>query len=93
MAYVKDMPELCCLAGTREELIKQIMAQIDQADPSKPAKVMLVAEVAGAGKSALAHSTGHLGCPVYVSEPVHGSRRCRLYDNQMPSALLILTIK
>jgi len=62
LAYVKDaswVPELCCLAGTREEPIKQIMAWIDQADPSKPAEVLLVAEVAGGGKSALAHSIGN----------------------------------
>ena len=35
------------------------MAWVDEADPSKPAQVLLVAEVAGAGKTALAHSIGH----------------------------------
>ena len=52
--------EECCLEGTREEPIEQILAWIDQADPSKSAEIWLVADVAGSGKSALAHSIGYL---------------------------------
>lgn len=51
-------PELGCLAGTREIPIEQIWSWIERADASKPAEVLLVAEVAGAGKTALSHELG-----------------------------------
>jgi hypothetical protein len=63
LAYVKGASwamEERCLEGTREEPIKEILAWIDQADPSKSAEIWLVADVAGSGKSALAHSIGYL---------------------------------
>lgn len=49
-------PELGCLTDTRTELLRDIWEWIDSADDNNKAEIYLLCDVAGAGKSAIAHT-------------------------------------
>ena len=49
-------PEHVCFQGTRKELFHDIQKWIYSADENKPAEVFWLCDVAGAGKSAIAHT-------------------------------------
>src|SRR5258708_20862548 len=49
-----------CLSGTREELIEGVMDWCDNIDHGWQTQIVLLTAVAGAGKSAIAHTIAHL---------------------------------
>ena len=49
-------PNLLCLADTRKSLIDEIIKWIYSADESKGAEIFWLCDLAGAGKSAIAHT-------------------------------------
>src|SRR5258708_6163657 len=49
-----------CLSGTREELIGSVMDWCDNVDHGWQTQIVLLTAVAGAGKSAVAHTIAHL---------------------------------
>jgi hypothetical protein len=49
-------PNLVCLSDTRKDLIDDVIKWIDSADESKVAEILWLSDVAGAGKSAIAHT-------------------------------------
>src|SRR5258705_10573198 len=49
-------PKLACLSDTRIALINDIITWIDSADGSKTAEILWLSDVAGAGKTAIAHT-------------------------------------
>jgi hypothetical protein len=49
-------PKLACLPDTRTALIDDIITWIDSADGSKTAEILWLSDVAGAGKTAIAHT-------------------------------------
>jgi hypothetical protein len=49
-------PNLVCLDGTRTALLDDIWKWINEADGSKAAEIFLLMDVAGSGKSAIAHT-------------------------------------
>src|ERR1700730_15694709 len=50
------IPELVCFPGTRKELLSDIWRWIYSADENKPAEILWLCDVAGAGKRAIAHT-------------------------------------
>ena len=51
-------PSLVCLPGTRVDLLEDIWNWIQAADHTKSAEVFLLSDVAGTGKSTIAHTIG-----------------------------------
>jgi hypothetical protein len=49
-------PSLVCLPGTRVALLDRIWSWIQTADHTKPGEIFFLSDVAGAGKSAIAHT-------------------------------------
>jgi hypothetical protein len=49
-------PNLVCLGDTRKALVEDIIAWIHSADESKAAEIFWLSDVAGAGKTAIAHT-------------------------------------
>ena len=49
-----------CLSGTRKELIDGIMGWCENVDHDWQTQIILLIAIAGAGKSAMAHTMAHL---------------------------------
>ncbi|KAI0060736.1 hypothetical protein BV25DRAFT_1992793, partial [Artomyces pyxidatus] len=73
--------DLACIPGTRTVLRDEIMAWIRSADPDKGAEIFMISDVAGSGKTAIAHTVCqlvheatdmHLLCSFFFARGIEG---------------------